>query len=166
VVVSRKSKVRPPYLAMEFLSWAFLSGNLREISLESVPLLESLLTHNPQPPAAPASVARFSFHTMGKTPASTRAGRTSKSKHPERKWCTCQERCNGGKEVAASTYRSHNPAARAATVRDGFKDGPVVVVGGKRKAESDADGLGSEGGLRETRRTRARRVAQKRGAES
>ena len=91
---------------------------------------------------------------MGKTPASTRAGRKSKSKRPERKWCTCQERCDGGKEVAASTYRSHNPVAKATTTRDGSKDDLVAVVGGKRKVGFDA------GGLRETRRMRARRVAQ------
>jgi len=95
---------------------------------------------------------------MGKTPASTRAVRKPKSKNLERKWCTCQERCNGGKEVAASTYRSHNStAARATTARGGFEDG---TVGGKRKAVDDVDGLGSEGGHRETRRMRARRLAQ------
>ncbi|KAF9647725.1 hypothetical protein BDM02DRAFT_3187719 [Thelephora ganbajun] len=92
---------------------------------------------------------------MGKTPASTRAGRKPKSKHPERKWCTCQERCDGGKEVATSTYRSHNPV-----MRDGFKGDPVSVVGGKRKARSDGDGLDVEDGFRETRSMRARRVAQ------
>ena len=97
---------------------------------------------------------------MGKTPASTRAGRKSKSKRPERKWCTCQERCDGGKEVAASTYRSHNPATKATTTRDGSKDDLVAVVGGKRKVGFDAGGLDTEGGLRETRRMRARRVAQ------
>jgi len=42
-------------------------------------------------------------------------------------------------------------------VRGGFEDG---LVGGKRKAVDDVDGLGSEGGLRETRRMRARRLAQ------
>ena len=42
-------------------------------------------------------------------------------------------------------------------MRGGFEDG---LVGGKRKAVDDVDGLGSEGGLRETRRMRARRVAQ------
>ena len=101
-------------------------------------------------------------HTMGKTPtASSRAGRKSKSKQPERKWCTCQQRCNGGKEVAASTYRSHNPTAtKAPALRDGFRDGPAGGGGGKREAGRDGDGLGSEGGLRETRRTRARCVAQ------
>jgi len=92
---------------------------------------------------------------MGKTPVSTRAGRKSKSKPPERKWCTCQERCNGGKDVAASTYRSHNP-----TTRDGYKDDPVATAGGKRKAGSDVDRLDSEGGVRETRRMRAMRIAQ------
>ena len=98
---------------------------------------------------------------MGKTPTSGRAGRKSKSKHPERKWCTCQERCNGGKEVAASTYRSHNPTAtKAPALRDRFGDGHTGGVGGKREAGCDGGGLGPEGGLRETRRTRARRVAQ------
>ena len=94
-------------------------------------------------------------YPMGKTPASTRAGRKAKSKNPERKWCTCQERCNGGREVAASTYRSHNPTTtRASAVRG---------VGGKRKAGYDADGVESEGGLRETRRMRAMRVAVRNG---
>jgi len=100
---------------------------------------------------------------MGKTPASTRAGRKPKSKNPERKWCTCQEHCGGGKEVAASTYRSHNPTTmRATTVRDGFAEdaSSVVGVGGKRKAGSDMNTLDLEGGIRETRRMRARRIAQ------
>ena len=95
---------------------------------------------------------------MGKTPAPSRAGRKPRSKHQERKWCTCEERCNGGKEVATSTYRSHNPnTTKASAVRDVFKDGSV---GGKRKAMGDSDGLESEGGLRETRRMRAIRAAQ------
>ena len=42
-------------------------------------------------------------------------------------------------------------------MRDGFGDGSV---GGKRKAVDDLDGVESEGGLRETRRMRARRIAQ------
>ena len=95
--------------------------------------------------------AHFSCLTMGKTSASTRAGNKGKPKRPDRKWCTCQERCNGGKEVAASTYRSHNP-----TTRDGFSVGDkrkAVAVGGE--GESD-----SESRVRETRRMRARRLAQ------
>ena len=98
---------------------------------------------------------------MGKTPAPSRAGRKSRSKLPERKWCTCQERCDGGKEVAASTYRSHNQTTtRALAVRGGFEDNPVGGVGGKRKAGYDADGLELEDGVRETRRMRARRAAR------
>ena len=98
---------------------------------------------------------------MGKTPTSSRAGRKSKSKQSERKWCTCQERCNGGKEVATSTYKTHNlTAAKAPALRDEFRDGPAGGVGGKREAVCDGDGFESEGGLRETRRTRARYVAQ------
>jgi len=97
---------------------------------------------------------------MGKTPAPSRAGRKPRSmKNRERKWCTCQERCNGGKEVAASTYRSHNPTAtRASAVLDGLGDGSV---GGKKKSVDDLAGVGSEGGgFRETRGMRARRIAQ------
>ena len=45
-------------------------------------------------------------------------------------------------------------------MRDRFRDGPTGGVGGKREAGCDGDRLGSEGGFRETRRTRARRVAQ------
>ena len=99
---------------------------------------------------------------MGKTPtASSRAGRKSKSKQPERKWCTCQQRCNGGKEVAGSTYRTHNPTAtKAPGLRDRFRDGPSGGVRGQREAGCDGDGLGLEDGLRETRRALARRVAQ------
>ena len=98
---------------------------------------------------------------MGKTPAPSRADRKSRSKHPERKWCTCQERCNGGKEVAASTYRSHNPTTtRTPAARDGLEDNTVGGVGGKRKARYDTDGLESEGGFRETRGMRARRVTR------
>lgn len=104
--------------------------------------------------------------TMGKTSASIRAGRKSKPKQPERRWCTCQERCDGGKDVAASTYRSHNPTTRPTTTRDGCMDDPVAVVGGKRKAESDVDRLVSGGGVRETRRMRARRIAQDEGSTS
>jgi hypothetical protein len=101
------------------------------------------------------------FYTMGKTPASSRAGRKSRSKHPERKWCTCKERCNGGKEVAASTYRSHNPTTtRTSAVQGGSEDNPTGGAGGKRKAGYDADGLESDCGTRETRRMRARRIAR------
>ena len=100
---------------------------------------------------------------MGKIPAPGRAGRKPKSKRPERKWCTCQERCDGGKQVAASTYRNHNPTAtRAAVVRDGSEDDPVKGVGGKRKVGYGVNGLGSEGGVRETRGMRARRAARNR----
>ena len=106
------------------------------------------------------SIFHFCFRRMDRTPTSTRAGRKSKSKRPERKWCTCQKHCDGGKEVAASTYRSHNPAPKATTPRDGSKNGPVAVVGGKRKVRFDADGLDTEGRLRETRGTHARRVEQ------
>jgi len=49
-------------------------------------------------------------------------------------------------------------------MRDRCKDDPVAVVGGKRKTGSSVDGFGLEGGLRETRGTRARRIAQ--GGES
>ena len=42
-------------------------------------------------------------------------------------------------------------------MRDGYEDGGV---GGKRKAGYDVDGLGSDGGLRETRRMRTRRLVQ------
>ena len=45
-------------------------------------------------------------------------------------------------------------------VRDGSKDGPVAVIGGKRKAGFDSDEPGSGIGFRETRRMRAIRVAQ------
>jgi len=130
-----------------------------------------LLTHNTQQLAAPRLFHFVSgyppcaapypmSYTMGKTPASTRAGRKSKPKPPDRKWCTCQERCDGGKDVAASTYRSHNPTTRPTATRDGCNDDPVAVVGGKRKAGSDVDRLGLDGGVRETRRMRARRIAQ------
>ena len=86
------------------------------------------------------------------TAASTRASRKPKFKTSERKWCTCQERCKGGKEVAASTYRTHNPTGR---------DGAVGSVGNKRKvAPDDQDGVHLESGVRETRRMRARRVAE------
>ena len=86
------------------------------------------------------------------TSASTRASRKPKSKTLERKWCTCQERCKGGKEVAASTYRTHNPTGR---------DGAIGSVGNKRKAApDDQDGVHLESGVRETRRMRARRVAE------
>jgi hypothetical protein len=98
---------------------------------------------------------------MGKTPAPARASHKPKSKIPERKWCTCQERCDGGKEVAASTYRSHNQAAaRSATARGSLvEDGGLV--GGKRKVMNDEGGLDSGGGgVRETRRMRTRRVAE------
>ena len=101
---------------------------------------------------------------MGKAPAPSRAGRKSRSKHPERKWCTCQGRCNGGKEVAASTYRSHNPTTtRTSAVRDGLEDNTVGGIGGKRKAGYDPDGMESEGGPRETRGMRAKRVAARNG---
>ena len=46
------------------------------------------------------------------------------------------------------------------TTRDGCKNDPVAVVGGKRKAGADVDGLGSEGGPRETRRMCAKRTTQ------
>lgn len=63
--------------------------------------------------------------------------------------------------MAASTYRSHNQTTVwSATARGSFVEssGPV---GGKRKAIDDGDGLDSEGGgVRETRRMRARRLAQ------
>lgn len=45
-------------------------------------------------------------------------------------------------------------------MRDGSEGSPVAVVGDKRKAGSDIDELSSEGGVREMRRTRARRIAQ------
>ena len=51
-------------------------------------------------------------------------------------------------------------------VRDGREGGPVAVAGCKRKAGSDVDGLGSNGGLRETRGMRARRIAQDGGPTS
>ena len=53
---------------------------------------------------------------------------------------------------------------KASATRDGCEDGPVpgAVGGGKRKAGSDVDDLGSGGEPRETRRTRARRIAQDR----
>jgi len=152
----------------------FLSSAVSLLGSQDAPL--SVSPHNTQPlvdisPACrqwfssfPRAIPVLCVITMGKTPASTRAGRKSKPKLPERKWCSCQERCGGGKDVAASTYRSHNPTARAAATRDGSKDDPVAVVGGKRKAGSDADRLGSEGGPRETRRMRAMRIAQ--GGES
>ena len=101
---------------------------------------------------------------MGKTPASTRrAGRKSKPKNSERKWCTCQERCRGGKDVAASTYRSHNQTpVMPADARDGGR-----AVGGKRKAVDDEGGLDPEGrGIRETRRMRAKRIARNEETES
>ena len=87
--------------------------------------------------------------TMGKTAPLTRPGRRVKSKQPERKWCTCQERCGGGKEVAASTYRSHNPVVR---------DGPSI--GSKRKIVDEDCRLDAESDVRETRRMRARRIAR------
>lgn len=92
---------------------------------------------------------------MGKAPASTRARRRPKSKNPERKWCTCRERCGGGKEVAASTYRSHNQTTVKSTAARGSSIESGDLVGGKRKVGGD-EGVG----VRETRRMRARRVAQ------
>ena len=80
--------------------------------------LPSLVLHHA------CSIFHFCFRRMDRTPTSTRAGRKSKSKRPERKWCTCQKHCDGGKEVAASTYRSHNPATKA-TLRE---MGPRMVL--------------------------------------
>lgn len=45
-------------------------------------------------------------------------------------------------------------------MRDGSEDGPVEGVGGKRKVGYGVGGLGSEGGVRETRGMRARRAAR------
>ena len=109
----------------------------------------------------PLSFSLFCFLTMSKTRASTRAGRKPKSKNLDRKWCTCQERCEGGKEVAVSTYRSHNQTAmRSVTARGSSVERGSTVLG-KRKATDEEGGLDLEGGgVRETRGMRARRVAR------